>query len=225
MPVLRIRVRFQPIATHVEPHRRVERHLLVQQQMRQLSIESRRVCRARKISTRHTPVPNRLRHPSNQRPNSRLPLRSPNLPMQVLRGNNIGRRHGPVRRHLHVLLFEDRPTLVVLNDGVAQLPGDLVKRRDARACKVARERKSGGAALRAGRGGGLSGRGIDRGVFGLCRVHKGRVSFFLLMVTAVASPSMQLTISAFLLPGNHMSGGRRVMTGFPVATLIRFVVR
>jgi hypothetical protein len=36
---------------------------------------------------------------------------------------------------------------------------------------------------------------------------------------------MVLTISVFLLPSHKISEGRRVMTGFPVATLIRFVVR
>ena len=55
---------------------------------------------------------------------------------------------------LDVLLLEDGAALVVLNDGVAQLPCDLVEGRDAGAGEVAREERPGGAGGGAGSGGG-----------------------------------------------------------------------
>ena len=51
--------------------------------------------------------------------------------VEVLGGDDVGRGHGPVGGDLDVLLLEDDLALEVLDDGVAELPDDLVVGGDA----------------------------------------------------------------------------------------------
>ena len=51
--------------------------------------------------------------------------------VEVFGGDDVGRGHGPVGGDLDVLLLEDDLALEVLDDGVAELPDDLVVGGDA----------------------------------------------------------------------------------------------
>ena len=57
-----LRSRLQAVAAHVEPYRRVERHLLVQQQVRQFVVEDVGVFGGGEVAARNTPVANGLGH-------------------------------------------------------------------------------------------------------------------------------------------------------------------
>ena len=70
--------------------------------------------------------------------------------VEVLGGDDVGRGHGPVGGDLDVLLLEDGLALEVLDDGVAELPDDLVVGGDAGAGEVAREGKTRGAGAAVG---------------------------------------------------------------------------
>ena len=61
-----------------------------------------------KISARHAPVPHRLRYSRDKLPHARFALRRPHLAMQILSGHDVGRRHRPVGRDLHVFLLKNR---------------------------------------------------------------------------------------------------------------------
>ena len=73
--------------------------------------------------------------------------------MEIFGGHDVGGGHRPVGGDLDVLLLEDGLAFEVLNDGVAQLPDDLIVRGDAGAGEMtiedeAREGKErGGGAL------------------------------------------------------------------------------
>ena len=72
--------------------------------------------------------------------------------VEVLAGDDVGRGHGPVGGDFDVLLLEDGAALVVLDDGVAELPDDLVVGGDAGFGEVAGEGKTGGVGSRRGGG-------------------------------------------------------------------------
>ena len=83
------------------------------------------------VAAGHAPVANRLRHAAHQLAHARLALRRADLPMQILRGHDVGRRHRPVDRHLHVLLLEDRVALAVGDQSRAPFPLHFVVGRNA----------------------------------------------------------------------------------------------
>ncbi len=88
-----------------------------------------------------------------------LALGGPGLAMEVLRGDDVGRGHGPVDGDLDILLLEDDFAAHVIDGGGAALPLDFVIGRDAGAGELAREAEAGGGSG-FGRGGGGCGDGI-----------------------------------------------------------------
>src|ERR1700751_2732242 len=66
MPVLGIRIWFQPFAADIEPDGRVEGHFLGNQQMDQFVMEDSRVFRSGKIAPRQTPIPGGLYNPGDE---------------------------------------------------------------------------------------------------------------------------------------------------------------
>src|ERR1700678_3199278 len=72
VPVSSVRLRLDPFAAHVEPHRRIESHVLPNQQMDKLIVKSRRIFAGAKISVFHAPVANRLGDARHQLPHARL---------------------------------------------------------------------------------------------------------------------------------------------------------
>jgi hypothetical protein len=94
-------------------------------------------------SRRDAPVADGLGDAGDEGADAGLALGRADLAVEVLRGDDVGGGHRPVGGDLDVLLLEDGAALVVLDDGVAQLPGDLVEGRDAGAGEVAREGEAG----------------------------------------------------------------------------------
>ncbi len=153
VPVLPGRIRFQAVAAHVEPDRRVEGHLLGQQHPGQLVVEDGRIPSGGEVAAIHPPVADALDDAAHQLADAGLPLGGAQVSVQVLRGHNVGRGHRPVGRHLDLLLLEDDVALAVSDRGGASLPLDLVVRGDALGGEAADEGQS------ALRGGSLEGGG------------------------------------------------------------------
>src|SRR6202012_1656873 len=104
------------------------------------------------------PVADGLGEAGDERADAGLTVWSSHLTVQILARDDVGRGHGPGRGDLDVLLLEDDLALEVLNDGVAELPGELVEGRDARPGEVALESEAGGG-LRTGVAGDVLGGG------------------------------------------------------------------
>ena len=113
----------------VEPDRAVERHLLVDEQVRQLVVERLRFLVASRSSRPSTPQPVIV---LATRPIICRTLRSRAVAAQraaeVLRDDDVGRRLRPRRRDLDVLLLEERLAALVRDGGRAQLPLEVVVR-------------------------------------------------------------------------------------------------
>src|SRR5688500_5437964 len=68
---------------------------------------------------------------------------------EVLRDDDVGGLLRPGARHLDLALLEDHLPLVVANDGVTQLPFELIERVGARRRKESGELESWGRRVRA----------------------------------------------------------------------------
>ena len=161
VPVLRVRIRLQPIAADVEPDRRVECDLLVEEKMRKLGVERLGVLRGGEVAALDAPVADRLGHAGDQGADAGFALVGAVEAVEILRGDDVRRGHRPVGRNLNILLLEDGLALEVLNDGVAELPDDLVVGGDAGLGEVAIEGEAGGA-------GGKGRRGLEAVGLGTC---------------------------------------------------------
>ena len=65
--------------------------------------------------------------------------------MQIFRGDDVGRRHGPVAGNLDIFLLEDHAAFGVGDLCQAQLPFDFVVGRDAGLGEESAEAEAGGA--------------------------------------------------------------------------------
>src|SRR5208283_5199427 len=128
--------------THVEPYRRIEAHLLLDQQVRQFVLE--RIPRSiiRKIAALFSPPHNRIDHAADQLPHRSFPLRCSGLSMEVFAGHDICRCLRPALRHVDAFLLENRYALLIPDQGCALLPFDLVERRSLAIRKIALEYQS-----------------------------------------------------------------------------------
>src|SRR5208283_774566 len=154
VPVLRVGVGLQTVASDVEPDRGVEGDLLVEQQVSELGVEGGGVGGRGEVAIADAPVADGFGDAGDEGADATLALGGADLAVQILGGDDVGGGHGPVGGDFNVLLLEDGAALVVLDDGVAQLPCDLVEGRDAGTGEVAREREAGGAGGGRARGGG-----------------------------------------------------------------------
>ena len=161
VPVLGVGVGFETVAANVEPDGRVERDLLVQKKVGELGVEGLGVLRGGEVAALDAPVADGLGDPGDEGADAGLPLAGAVEAVEIFRGDDVGRGHGPVGGNLDVLLLEDDLALEVLDDGVAKLPDDLVVGGDAGAGEVALEGEARGAGG-VGRGG-LEAGGVGSG--------------------------------------------------------------
>jgi len=151
----------------VEPHRRVEAGVLVEEDVSQFRVEGLGVRLGREVAALAPPVRDPVGHPGDQLPDARLAPGRPQLAAKVLRHHDVRRRLRPGLRHLDAVLLEHRLALLVGDHGVADVPLDAVEGVDAGLGVAALDRQAGRArgwrrwvgCRRRPRGAGRSGRG------------------------------------------------------------------
>ncbi len=148
MPVLRVGVGLEAVAADVEPDGRVEGDLLVDEEVGELGEEDVGVFVGGEVAVAHAPVADGLGDAGDEGADAGLALGGADLAVEVLGGDDVGRGDGPVGGDFDVLLLEDEAAFEVLDDGVAELPGELVVGVDAGLGEVAREVEAGGGAVR-----------------------------------------------------------------------------
>ena len=113
----------------VEPHRRVERRLLVDDEVLELRAERRRLLVVDEVAVLHAPLADRVDDPVGDLAQRRLALLGAERAAEVLLGEDVRRVDAPGRGHLDAELLEgDRVVAVVGDARVAPLPHDLVVR-------------------------------------------------------------------------------------------------
>src|SRR5262249_35758979 len=127
----------------VEPDRRVERHLLVHEQVGELGLEGLGLGRVGEVPLLVAPAADLLDDAVEQLPDAALAPRGAKLAAEVLRRDDVGRKLRPGLRHLDVVLLEDLLAALALDPGGAPLPGHLVVRVDPWAREVTPEREAG----------------------------------------------------------------------------------
>src|SRR6266704_358790 len=80
------------------------------------------------ITLTHAPVAYGFRNSGHELPNSSLTLGSADFAVQIFRGHDVGRGHGPVFCDLDVLLLEDHVALGISDLSQTEIPFDLVVR-------------------------------------------------------------------------------------------------
>ena len=126
----------------VEPDRRVEAHLLVDQQMGQLGLERGEVLVRGEVAVGLRPGRDGGDDAVDQLPDAVLPLRRADVAAEVLADHDVRGELAPEDRDLDVLLLEDGLAGLRGDAGRAVLPGDLVVGMDAGAGPPALEREA-----------------------------------------------------------------------------------
>ena len=111
------------VAAHVEPHRRIECPVLVEEQERQLIGEDLGVLLV-EISLGNTGSGDGLHNAANKLINASLALGGFKLPVEILADHDVGCGHRPAFGNAHALLFEDHFTFEVGDPSGAFFPLD-----------------------------------------------------------------------------------------------------
>src|SRR5207253_5661081 len=138
----------------VEPHRRVERRLLINEEVLEVVRERLQIVLAREVLLRARPHRDRVHDPADQLLDALLALRRADLSAEIFRDDDVGRLLRPEAGDLDVALLEDDFTFFGADDRGARLPFDLVERIDAfggeetfvleaRDCRLSRGPRSG----------------------------------------------------------------------------------
>ncbi len=116
----------------VEPHRRVERRPLVDDEVLQLVVEDLGLLVVDEVAVLDAPGGQRVRHPVGHLLQRPLALLGAERPPEVLLRQDVGGVDAPTLGHLDAQLLEGhRPVAVVGDAGVAPLPAHLVIGVDA----------------------------------------------------------------------------------------------
>ena len=150
VPVLRVGVGLEAVAAYVEPDGRVEGGLLVDEEMGELGEEDVGVFLRGEVAVAHAPVADGLGYAGDEVADTLLALGRADLAMEIFGGDDVGRGDGPVGGDFDGLLLEDEAAFEVLDDGVAELPGEFVEGVDAGLGEVAREVEARGGTVLAG---------------------------------------------------------------------------
>src|SRR5437016_14463301 len=108
MRILRVAIRLERVASHVEPDRRVERCIRAKKDVGQFVVKSGAVFRRLEVALGQTPIANSLSHTCDQSTHATLAIGRAYCSMQVLAGNDIGSGYRPILWDFDVLLLEDR---------------------------------------------------------------------------------------------------------------------
>ena len=117
------------IQTDIEPHRRIERAVLVHAQPGQFLVKNFAV-RLAEIAVRNAPVRNRPRNAMDELAHGRFALGGVLFAVKIFRHDDFRGEHRPRLRHLDIFLLENHLAGVVGDFGGALVPFDLVERFD-----------------------------------------------------------------------------------------------
>ena len=144
VPVLGVGVGLEAVAADVEPDGRVEGDLLVDEEVGELGEEDFGIFGGGEVAVAEAPVADGLGDAGDEVADALFTLGGADLAVEVFGGDDVGRGDGPVGGDFDGLLLEDELALVVLDDGVAELPGDFVEGVDAGLGEVPLEKAGGG---------------------------------------------------------------------------------
>jgi hypothetical protein len=111
---------------HVEPNRRIERRLLMQQQMCEFQPEIGGRFGSIEIAVLLSPLGNRIHDTRDELAHRAFPFRRSQPAMKILAGHDIGRGLPPGRGHQHILLFKNHAAVRIGNACGTQFPSQLV---------------------------------------------------------------------------------------------------
>ena len=114
----------------VEPHRAVERGLLIDEQVLQVVAERQQVVFAREVVLPARPGRDGVDDAADQLLDGTLTLRRTDGAAEILGDDDVGGLLGPEAGNLDVALLEDDRALFVADHGGADVPFDLVERID-----------------------------------------------------------------------------------------------
>ncbi len=115
------------IEPDVEPHRRIERGVLVQAQPGQVAIEVPGVLRRGEVAVLQAPVGDRPADAVDQLPHALLALAGVHFAVEILVGHDVGGQLRPGGGDLAIALLEDHLAPFALDRRGAQVPGDRVE--------------------------------------------------------------------------------------------------
>ncbi len=113
---------------HVEPHRRIEGHLLLDQQVRQFVAEGVTRWGVGEVAALLAPFDDRVHDAADELAHRAFALRRVELAVKIFRRNNVRRGLRPAFRHFHIFLAENRLALLVADQRHAAFPFDRGER-------------------------------------------------------------------------------------------------
>src|SRR5262245_29768500 len=143
MPVLCVRIGLQAVTTDVEPYGRIERSLLLDQDMNQFVMESVAVFGGGEIALLPAPVANGFRYALDQLADAGLALRRAQRSVKIFTGHNVDGGHRPVFGRFHITLLKDCVALGIGDAGGAEFPLHFAVRRNSCAREVPRNLQPG----------------------------------------------------------------------------------
>src|SRR5579864_1973414 len=147
VPVASVGVGLDAVASHVEPHGRIERGVLAHEDVDEFVMEGGAVFRSAEVALRHSPVADGFGDAGYELADSGFTLRRADFAVQIFAGHDIGGGHGPVFGDFDVFLLEDHVALRVGDLSEAEIPFDLGIGRDAGLGEEAAEGEAGGLLL------------------------------------------------------------------------------
>ena len=112
----------------VEPHRAVERPVLVQREPGELAIESLAVGGRGEIAVLHAPIGDRAADAMDQLPDAALALRRVDLAVEIFADDDIRRQLAPRLGDFAIGLLEEHLARFAFDRGGAEIPFDGVER-------------------------------------------------------------------------------------------------
>ena len=108
----------------VEPHRRIERHLLRHQQVAKFGAVVVRGFLIREVAVLHAPVGDGVGDPADELAHRALPIGRAELATEVFLHHHVRRGLAPRFRHLHIALLEDDLAALAHDAGGPHVPLD-----------------------------------------------------------------------------------------------------
>ena len=126
MPVLRVGVGLDAVATHVEPDRRIEGGVLADENVHQFIVEGGAVFGRSEVALGKPPVADGLGDACDELADAGFALGRTDCAVQIFAGHDVGGGHRPVFRNLDVFLLEDHFAMGVGDLSETTFPFDFV---------------------------------------------------------------------------------------------------